>query len=205
MRLTKNPNKSLRDLLVCRLVYGLLSQEKSSSEVGEVVVCVKRGFAPAAGSRPDRQGGCAGDVPQVRGLAVSRKCGPRQAVRRLRDAASTCRTAAEDSRPRGTTMYLTSVQRCADLNRGFSLANAPTTRRQTRAPLFPRTWIWSRVCTPCQDFSCWGTGHGADVARARSSRGRFARPEGSIVSPGPSIAPPRPVSTLNRTDPPAGR
>ena len=32
-------------------------------------------------------------------------------------------------------MYLTSVQRCADLNRGFSLANAPTTRRQTRAPL----------------------------------------------------------------------
>ena len=49
--------------------------------------------------------------------------------------ASTCRTAAGDSRPRGTTMYLTSVQRCADLNRGFSLANAPTTRRQTRAPL----------------------------------------------------------------------
>jgi hypothetical protein len=116
--------KSSPDLPVCRLVYGLLSQEKSSSEVGEVVVCVKRGFAPtdgalreqritrravreassghpedakplylpgyphvrAAGSRPDRQGGCAGDVPQVRGLAVSRKCGPRQAVRRLRDA-----------------------------------------------------------------------------------------------------------------------
>ena len=47
-------------------------------------------------------------------------------------------------------------------------------------------------------------GAGADVARARSSQGRFARPEGSIVSPGPSIAPPRPVSTLNRTDPPAG-
>ena len=59
--------------------------------------------------------------------------------------ASTCRTAAEDSRPRGTKMYLTSVQRCADLNRGFSLANAPTTRRQTRAPLFPHMDLESCV------------------------------------------------------------
>ena len=196
------PDGALREQRITRRAV----REASSGHPEDAKTLYLPGYphVRAAGSRPDRQGGCAGDVPQVRGLAVSRKCGPRQAVRRLRDAASTCRTAAEDSRPRGTTMYLTSVQRCADLNRGFSLANAPTTRRQTRAPLFPRTWIWSRVCTPCQDFSCWGTGHGADVARARSSRGRFARPEGSIVSPGPSIAPPRPVSTLNRTDPPAG-
>ena len=71
MRLTKNPNKSLRDLLVCRLVYGLLSQEKSSSEVGEVVVCVKRGFAPPDGALREQR--ITRDARFVKHLPVTQK------------------------------------------------------------------------------------------------------------------------------------
>lgn len=63
--------KSSPDLPVCRLVYGLLSQEKSSSEVGEVVVCVKRGFAPPDGALREQR--ITRDARFVKHLPVTQK------------------------------------------------------------------------------------------------------------------------------------
>ena len=97
-----------------------------------------------AGSRLDGKGSRAGRATSA-GLALARNP-DLAATAAPAGHASTCRTAAGASRPRGTTKNLTSVRRCANPNRCFRISR---TRRQPARPrqFPPQLLLGSEIST----------------------------------------------------------